>query len=198
MKVVLNMEGKPMTKRVSAVLMVLLLSLTGCMLWDTNPPAPSPTLTLLEEDAGWVEVSVLDVSSPGYFLHWGDVDTVYGESEVTVGQDDYEHFYQNPAQYTISLTDSEDTVVADVEVTVSAVDCHVSLVSVEDREILVRYFGRIGVDYSVSWGDGYAHQVTVETGTGLATHTYGAAGTYYVGMAEIWAPMRTHVSVTIE
>lgn len=198
MKVVLNAKGKPIIKRASVVLFSLLLSLTGCMLWATNPPAPSPTLSLVDEDAGWVKVNVLDVSSPSYFLHWGDVATAYGESEISPEQANYEHFYQNAGQYTISLVDGEDTVVASVRVMVSAVDCHVSLISVEDRTITARYFGRNGIDYSISWGDGYSSHVGVENGTGLLLHTYEAPGTYYVGMAEIWAPMQTQFSVTIE
>ena len=195
---VISSDSKNRIKRVGATLPLILFFLSGCTTLDPAPPAPSPTLTLIAEDAGWVKVSISDIPSPGYVLQWGDVATVYGRSEVIVSQDDYEHFYQAPGQYTISLVDREDTVVASVGVTVSMVDCHVSLVSVENRTITARYFGRNGISYIVSWGDSYSSHVGVENGTGLLTHIYEAPGTYYVGMAEIWAPQQPQFSVTIE
>lgn len=185
-------------KWAGGALTLFVVFLAGCRVTDVEPPIPSPTVSLVEEDAGWVKVNVSDVPSEGYVLHWGDVESAYGESAVFPWQGSYEHFYQSAGQHTILLSDGEGNVIAEAEVTVSAVDCHVSLVSLENRTILVRYFGRDGVDYSVSWGDGYSEHVVVYRATSLLVHTYGAPGTYYVGMAEIWAPMRSYFSVAVE
>jgi hypothetical protein len=187
-----------MGKWISGALTLLVIFLAGCGVMDGGPPIAPPRITLVEDDAGWVKVNVSNVSAEGYVLHWGDVSTAYGVSAVFPWQGDYEHFYQNTGQYTILLLDGGDDLVVELEVTVSAVDCHISLVSVENRMILVRYFGRDGVDYSVAWGDGYSDHVVVFNATGLLVHRYKSSGTYYVGMAEIWAPMRTHFSVAVE
>ena len=188
---------KDRVKRARTTLILLLLFLTGCGQYVLPPPVP-PAISLIVEDAGWVKVTVSRIPSPGYVLQWGDVATTYGTSLVTVGEGDYEHFYQEIGTYTISLVDGEADVVAEIEVTISSVDCRVSPVSVEGRTMTVRYFGRDGISYIISWGDGYSSHVCVENATDLLPHTYNAAGTYSVGMSEIWAPMRTHFSIEIE
>ena len=195
---VISSDSKNRIKCVGATLLLILFFLSGCTAMDPVPPVPSPTLTLVVEDAGWVKVTVSDVPSLGYVLHWGDVTTEYGKSEVAVGQGDYEHFYQEIGAYTLSLVEGEANVVAEIEVTISSVDCRVSPVSVDGRTMTVRYFGRDGISYIISWGDGHSSHLCVQNGTGLLTHTYEAAGTYSVGMSEIWAPMRTHFAIEIE
>ena len=195
---VISSDSKNRIKCVGATLPLILFFLSGCTAMDPVPPVPSPTLTLVVEDAGWVKITVSDIPSPGYVLQWGDVATAYGTSGVAVGGGDYEHFYQEVGTYTISLVDSAANVVAGIEVTTSSVDCRVSPVSVEGRMMTVCYFGRDGISYIISWGDGHSSHVCVQNGPHLLTHTYETAGTYYVGMSENWAPMRTHFSVDIE
>ena len=110
----------------------------------------------------------------------------------------YEHFYQQQGEYSIALKDDAGETVAELEVVISSVDCHISLLQVDRMTIVARYYGREGIEYAISWGDGRATHFRAIYGTGLALHTYGGPGTYYVGMAEIWAPMRTYFSVAIE
>lgn len=187
---------------------VLLLGMVGCTLPEDAPEVPE--LELLAEDQGWVQVRITGVSSVGYELHWGDVDSSYGTSNVVPGEELYEHFYQAvegsqsgeqiPTEYEITLVDDEGHVVAWELILVESVDCHLSLVSVEGRQITVRYWGRFGIQYSVSWGDGRADHVIVSTqsASGLLTHTYDEAGTYTLGMEEIWAPSQPFFAVTVE
>lgn len=187
-----------MTRWKIGVLVLMLWGLTGCTMYNVVPPAVVPTVEVQEENTGWVQVEVGGVTTPGYKLQWGDVGTAYGFSDVLPWQESYEHMYQEPGQYTITLLDADGAIIDQATVLVLSVDCHVSLVEVEGRSIVVRYFGRYGIDYSISWGDGYADSITAMTGTGLLTHTYNAAGTYTVGMGEIWAPSRGFFTVTIE
>jgi len=177
------------------------------------PVVPPPTtlhLEILEEDQGWVQVRVTGVPSLGYTLRWGDVETSYGVSDVHRWQEIYEHFYQAiegersgeqiPAEYTIELVDDDGHVLAQEAVWIASVVCHLALVGIDGRRVTVQYWGRFGIEYSISWGDHYADHVWVSTqnASGQASHTYAAAGTYTLGMEEIWAPRQTFFTITVE
>ncbi len=194
-------------KTVGIILISLILA--GCTMPAVIPPA-APKLESVEEDQGWVQVRITGIPSLGYRLHWGDVDTCYGISDVFPWEERYEHFYQAvegprsgeqiPAQYEITLTDEEGHAVAQESIRIGSVDCHLSLVRLEGRRVTVKYWGRLGIEYSISWGDHHADHVTVssQTGSGLMSHTYGVAGTYSLGMEEIWAPSRTFFTIMVE
>ncbi|MEN6370126.1 MAG: hypothetical protein ABFD77_10605 [Thermotogota bacterium] len=196
-----------MAKAVGVILLLLLLA--GCTAPVVIPPA-DVELEIVSEDQGWVQVRVTGVTGSGYTVRWGDVDTSYGVSDVALPVELYEHFYQAvdggssgsqvPRNYEITLVDGEGGVVADESVHIERVDCHLALATVEGRRVTVRYWGRFGIDYSVSWGDQSTDHVTVdsETGTGLSYHTYTTAGTFGLGMGEIWAPLRTFFHVAVE
>jgi hypothetical protein len=196
-----------MVKAVGIVLALLLLA--GCTAPVVVPPA-DVELEVVTEDQGWVQVRVAGVTASGYTLRWGDIDTAYGVSVVALPIELYEHFYQAveggssgsqvPKDYEIDLVDGEGSVVAEQPVHIERVDCHLALVMIERRMVAVRYWGRFGIDYSVSWGDQSTDHVAVdsETGTGLLYHTYTTAGTFHLGMSEIWAPLRMFFSVTVE
>jgi len=192
-----------------AGLAFVLLMLAGC----TTPVLISPVvpqLEIVEEDQGWVQVSVTGIPSTGYKLRWGDVDTSYGISDVAPWEELYGHFYQAvegerigqqiPTQYQITLSDEEDQIVAQESIWIMSVVCHLELVALEGHQVTVEYWGRFGIEYSISWGDHYADHVTVSTqsGGGIASHTYAAAGTYSLGMEEIWAPSQIFFSITVE
>ena len=133
-----------------------------------------------------------------------------GISDVLPWDELYEHFYQAvegprsgeqiPTQYEITLTDKEGCTVAQESIWITSVNCHLALVKLEGRTVTVKYWGRFGIEYSIAWGDHYADHVMVSTqsGSGLISHTYDAAGTYYLGMEEIWAPSRTFFTITVE
>jgi hypothetical protein len=191
-------------------ILAILFLLVGCEPTPHTPqPPPTPSIALVEENHGWVQVRVTGVPSAGYRLHWGDVSTGYGISEVSKDQPTYEHFYQAadgetsggqiPTTYTIQLTDPQGRVAAQCTVLVHRVDCYLSLVSLEGRTVTVRYWGRFGIQYSISWGDGYAEHIIVDfqTGSGTLTHTYDHAGTYQLGMEEIWSPTRIFFTLTV-
>ncbi len=180
------------------VLALMLLGLIGCALDTITPPSVAPTVKIIQENTGWVQVEVSGVTTPGYKLQWGDVGTASGFSDVLPYQESYEHAYQEPGQYTITLKDENNAIIDQVTALVSSLDCHVSLVEVEGRSIVVRYFGRYGIDYSIVWGDRHATSITTMSGTGLLSHTYKAAGTYAVSMGELWAPSRSFFTVTVE
>lgn len=190
-------------------LIFVLLMLAGC----TTPvviPSVVPQLEIVEEDQGWVQVRVAGIPSTGYKLRWGDVDTSYGISDVSPWEELYVHFYQAvegersgeqiPAQYEITLSDEEGHVVAQESIRIAAVVCHLELVTLEGHQVTVEYWGRFGIDYSISWGDHFADHVMVSTqsGGGIASHTYAAAGTYSLGMEEIWAPSQIFFTITVE
>jgi len=187
----------------------LLLILAGCTAPVVTPPVV-PQLEIVEEDQGWVQVRITGISSLGYRLQWGDVGTSYGVSDVFPSVELYEHFYQAvegprsgeqiPAQYEIKLTDEEGGTVAQEYIWIESVVCHLSLVKLEGRLVTVEYWGRFGIEYSISWGDHHADHVMVSTQTasGLMSHTYGAAGTYSLGMEEIWAPLQAFFTITVE
>ena len=191
-----------------AVVAALLL-LAGCAAPVVIPPA-DVELEIVAEDQGWVQVRVSGVSGPGHTLWWGDADAPYGASSVLPPLELYDHFYQAveggssgsqvPRDYEIALVDGDGSVVAEESVHVERADCHLALITIEGRMVTVRYWGRFGVDYSVSWGDQSADHVTAdsETGTGLSYHTYAKAGTFGLGMGEIWGPLRTFFTVTVE
>lgn len=175
-------------------LILILLGLTGCN--GPVPPPSVPTMEFIEESRGWVQVRVSGVASLDYRLHWGD-----GGLPVTVFPDQelYEHFYQEPGQYTIRLKHVNDVIVGQTMAYVRVSDCHISLVALEGGTITIRYFGRAGVDYIISWGDGHGVPLTIPPlGTGLLTHTYDAPGTFAIKMGEVWAPPRVFLTVTIE
>jgi len=189
---------------------VLLVVAAGC----TTPeiiPAVNPQIEVVEEDQGWVEVRVSDVSETGYLIYWGDDDaTSYGVSTVAPWQEAYAHFYQPvfgeksgaqiPTEYSITLLDGEGTVIDQTSVVVETSNCHLEVVSIRDREVRLQYWGRFGIQYSISWGDSFADHVIVSTqsASGYAQHTYAAPGTYTVGMEEIWAPRQTFLTIEVE
>lgn len=173
-------------------------------------PPTVPQLEIVEEDQGWVQVRITGIPSLGYKLQWGDVGTSDGISDVLPWDELYEHFYQAvegprlgeqiPTQYKITLTDEEGHIVAQESIRIGLVDCHLSLVKLEGRLVTVKYWGRFGIEYSISWGDHHADHVMVSTqiGSSLMSHSYGAAGTYCLGMGEIWAPLRSFFTITVE
>ena len=187
----------------------LLLALAGCTAPVVIPPTV-PQLEIVEEDQGWVQVRITGISSLGYKLQWGDVGTAYGISDVFPSVELYEHFYQAaegplsgepiPTQYEITLTDEDGGTVAQESIWIESVDCHLSLVKLEGRIVTVEYWGRLGIEYSISWGDYRADHVMVSTQTakGIMSHTYGAAGTYSLGMEEIWSPVQVFFTITVE
>ena len=188
---------------------LLLLLLAGCTVPDVAPPV-TVGLEIVDEDQGWVQVRVHDVSSSGYTLYWGDAESSYGRTNVTPSVEIYEHFYQAvegtgsgvqiPADYEIVVTDEQGNPVASSTVHIESVNCHVSLVSQQGRSVTVRYWGRFGIEYSVSWGDQFADHVMVSTqsATGIVSHTYLSAGTYSIGMEEIWAPRQVFFTIHVE
>ncbi len=194
--------------RVLGVVLALLL-LAGC----TAPvvvPLADVELEIVDEDQGWVQVRVTGITGSGYAVDWGDVATSYGVSDVLLPIELYEHFYQAveggssgsqvPTDYEIAVVDAGGGIVAEESVHIERADCHLALVTVQGRMVTVRYWGRFGIDYSVSWGDQSTDHVSIdsETGTGLSYHTYAEAGTFGLGMGEIWGPLRTFFSVTVE
>ncbi|MDD4904035.1 MAG: hypothetical protein PHX77_06015 [Candidatus Bipolaricaulis sp.] len=195
--------------RISRLLLLLLL-LTGCAAPEIVPPPIEPHLEIVVEEQGWVQVRVTDVPCLGYTLHWGDTTAPYGTSDVVPSAELYEHFYQAmeggssgeqvPTQYTITLADEQGQAIAKESVWVHSVFCHLGLVSLVGRVATVRYWGRFGIDYFVSWGDQTADHfmADTETGTGLLKHTYVAAGTYSLGMQEILAPPWVFLTIVVE
>lgn len=190
-------------------LILMLLMLAGC----TAPvitPLVVPQLEIVEEDQGWVQVRVTGIPSTGYEILWGDVDGSYGISDVVPWEELYVHFYQAvegersgeqiPTQYEITLIDEDGHVVAQESIAIAAVDCHLELIAIDGREVNVEYWGRFGIEYSISWGDHYADHVMVSTqsGGGTASHTYAAAGTYFLGMEEIWASIQIFFTITVD
>ncbi|MDD5265241.1 MAG: hypothetical protein PHU43_10475 [Candidatus Bipolaricaulis sp.] len=196
-----------MVKAVGVVLALLLLA--GCTAPVVIPPA-DVGLEIVTEDQGWVQVRVTGVSGPGYTLWWGDADAPYGASSVLPPLEFYDHFYQAveggssgsqvPRDYEIALVDGDGGIVAEESVHVERADCHLALVTIDGRQVTVRYWGRFGVDYSISWGDQSTDHVTIDrdAGTDLAYHTYGRSGTFILGMGEIWAPLRSFLTVTVK
>ncbi|MFC2081904.1 hypothetical protein ACFLR0_01835, partial [Candidatus Bipolaricaulota bacterium] len=186
--------------RVIAAILVPLI-LAGCTAPVVMPPA-APQLGIVEEDQGWVQVRVLGVPTTGYKILWGDAATSYGTTDVAPWEELYEHFYQAvlggasgeqvPTEYEIVLINEKGHVVAKESILIASVVCHLELVRLEGREVTVQYWGRFGIDYSISWGDKFADHLTVSTqsASDTATHTYSAPGTYALGMEEIWAPRR--------
>ena len=194
----------------ASIVVLLLVIAAGC----TTPeivPSLNPQIELVDEDQGWVQVRVRDVSETGCRIYWGDDDaTSYGVSTVAPWQAEYAHFYQAvfgeksgeqiPTEYPITLMDGEGTVIDQTSVVVGTSNCHVELVDIRDREVRLQYWGRFGIEYSISWGDHFADHVMVSTqsASGYATHTYVAPGTYTVGMEEIWAPRQTFLTIEVE
>jgi hypothetical protein len=190
-------------------LILIVLVVAGCT--NTNQITPVvPQMEIVEEVQGWVEVRVTGIEQLGYQIHWGDVDTSYGVSDIIPEQETYYHFYQAvegtssgeqiPTEYYITLINPQEYTVAQESILIIFVDCHLALVEIDGREVTVRYWGRFGIAYSISWGDGEAHhlQIDMELGTGLLTHEYSEAGTYTLGMEEIYAPRQEFFRVTIE
>lgn len=203
----------PLERRFVAVLQaVFVLMLAGCLPWCPTPipTPPEPQLEVVEEQQGWVQVSMTEIPSAGYKLHWGDVTGLYGTSEAVPPEQLLEHFYQAisdgtsggqvPTQYEILLTDPEGQVVAREPVWVRLAACHVSLISLDERTVTVRCWGRFGVGYSISWGDRFADQFIVddETATIILHHMYRGPGTYAIGMQEVIAPAQQFLTVTVE
>jgi len=196
-----------------ALALLLSIVLAGCTAPDGTAPGGPPLVAALEivaEEQGWVQVRITGISTSGYMLRWGDEDHPHAVTNVVPGDELYAHFYQAvegpssgeqiPTEYSISLLNPEGQVIAQETVVVERVDCHLSLLSVDGRLMTVRYWGRYGIDYSVSWGDGTALHFTISTqsGTGILRHTYANAGTYTVGMEEIWAFAQPFFTVTVE
>jgi hypothetical protein len=185
------------------------LVLAGCTV-PISPPPSSPGLEVAANWQGWVKVKVTDIPAAGYRLWWGDAPAPYGISEVIPSEAIYEHFYQAvsngtsggqvPAQYQIQLVDPEEQVVAQESISVLMSACYVSLLSVDERTVTVKCWGRFGVGYSISWGDRFADQVLVddETATAIMQHTYQGAGSYAIGMRELVAPEQSFFVVTVQ
>jgi len=194
-------------KIVAAILSLLILA--GCAAPIITPPTAAQ-LEILEQDQGWVQVKVTGVPSTGYRILWGDATSSYGISDVAPWEGLYEHFYQAvlggasgrqiPTEYEIVLANEKGQVVAQESILIASVVCHLELVSIEDREVTVKYWGRFGIDYSISWGDSSADhlEVSTQSASDTATHTYSSPGTYALGMEEIWAPMRIFFTITVE
>jgi len=190
---------------VAAILLLLILA--GC---TPIPPPPVPQLEIIEQDQSWVQVRVTGIDSIGYQILWGDVDTSYGITDVSTSDELYAHFYQPveggrsgeeiPTEYEIVLTNKEGYVVAQKSILVVSAACHLKLVSLEDRKVIVEYWGRFVLDYSICWGDHFADHVTVSPRIAreIATHTYAAPGTYWLGIQEIAAPSRNFFKITVE
>jgi len=190
--------------------MVAVLLLAGCTSPVVNPPVEEAELEIVGEDQGWVRVQITGIPSLGYRILWGDVDTSYGVSAVTPWEATYDHFYQAvegarsgeqiPTDYRITLVSPEGHVVVETSVHVPVVNCHLELVGIEGRTVTVQYWGRFGIEYSISWGDQFADHVAVTTqkAHGTATHTYAAAGTYSLSMEEIWSVKQIFFTITIE
>ena len=189
--------------------LLLLLCLAGCTVPDSLPEV-TINLEILEENQGWVKVIITGISDTGYELRWGDVDSQYGIDDIVPWEAEYTHFYQPvdgqaigqqiPTTYTITIRDSKGSAVATASVYVASSVCHLELVSLDGRDITVEYWGRFGIEYSIAWGDRFADHVMVSTqsGRGTATHTYAAAGTYSLGMEEIWAPSQIFFTVDVD
>ncbi|MCK5828421.1 hypothetical protein KAH43_07860 [Candidatus Bipolaricaulota bacterium] len=189
------------------VLAVILLA--GCMAPGIIPSV-TVQLEIVEEDQGWVQVRVTGIESSGYVIHWGDADAPYGVTSIALWEELYEHFYQAvlgetsgqqvPTTYQITVVDSEGIVVAQQAILIAAVVCHLELISLNGREVSVEYWGRFGIEYSISWGDRFADHVMVSTQSsrGTASHTYAAPGTYSLGMEEIWAPTQIFFTIEVE
>lgn len=187
-----------------------ILLLAGCTPPDITPPSSSVAMVLLEEDHGWVEVRVTGVTTGGYQILWGDVRGSYGVTDILPAEEIYAHFYQAvegeasgeqiPTEYVIELVGPQGQTVDSTTVLVAVSDCHLELVRLVDRTVTVRYWGRFGIDYSISWGDRFADHVRINmtTATGLETHTYAGPGTYALGMEEIWAPSQIFFEITVE
>jgi hypothetical protein len=201
-------EASMRTLRAMTALLVLLL-LAGCSAPDIIPSA-NPQIEVVGEDQGWVQVRVTDVPMTGYGILWGDADTPYGISDVVPWEEHYEHFYQAvfgeksgeqvAMEYEIRLIDNEGSIIDHGTVLVGTSNCHLELVSILGRDVRVKYWGRFGIEYSISWGDHFADHAMVSTqsASGYATHTYDAPGRYSVGMEEIWAPRQTFFAIEIE
>ncbi len=195
-------------KRFGWILALVLLA--GCVAPPVVVPPVEIEMEIVGEDQGWVRVQVTGIPSLGYRILWGDADTSYGVTDIAPWDETYEHFYQAvegersgeqiPADYRITLVDDADRVVAEASIHVPAAVCHLELLSIEGRTVTVEYWARFGIEYSVSWGDHFADHVAVSTQNahGTATHTYAAAGTYSLGMEEIWAPSQVFFTITIE
>ena len=195
-------------RRVVWVLALLLLA--GCTAPVIVPPAAQAEFEIVGEDQGWVRVQLSGIPSLGYRILWGDVETSYGVTDVAPWEETYEHFYQAvegersgeqiPTDYRITLVDPQDNVVDEASIHVPAAVCHLELVGIEGRTVTVQYWARFGIEYSISWGDHFADHVAVTTqkAHGTATHTYAAAGTYSLGMEEIWAPRQVFFVIAIE
>ena len=191
---------------------VLVVMLAGCTIHDVVPtPTDVVQLELAQADRGWVQVRITGVAEPGFILWWGDdMDSSYGRSSVNSWEEYYAHFYQPvpggasgeqlPSEYQIVLRDPEGTPVAEQMVEITTSNCYLELIDLNGREILVQYWGRFGIQYSISWGDGYADHViaSVQSGKGIARHTYSERGSYILGMEEIWAPKEEFFMVTVD
>ena len=189
--------------------LMLLVFLVGCTVPDPTPEITPIGLEIVDDNQGWVKVRVTGISETGYEIHWGDADPAYGVDRLAPWDNDYTHFYQpingevsgsqTPMTYSITIRDSKGTVRAMESIYVAASVCHLELVSLNGREITVEYWGRFGIEYSISWGDRFADHVMVSTqsGRGTATHTYAVPGTYSLGMEEIWAPSQIFFTVEV-
>lgn len=199
-----------MNRMKSIPVILTLLILAGCTGTIIAPPLTAPQLEMLEEDQGWIQVRVTGIPSTGYRILWGDDDTSYGISNVLPQEENYEHFYQAvfgersgeqiPTQYDISLADEEGQIIDQTSIVVALSDCYLELVSLQGQQVTVRYWGRFGIDYSISWGDHFADHVMVnmQSASGYVSHTYASEGMYTLGMEEIWSPRQTFFTITVE
>jgi len=199
-----------MYRAIGVFLMIVILFLAGCNRPDDVPPTVTIQLEILEANQGWVQVRVAGIDTTGYEIRWGDADAPYGATSISPWEDEYSHFYQAvfgeasgeqiPTTYQISVVNSVGVAVAQQSVLVPASVCYLRLVSLEGRKVTVEYWGRFGIEYSISWGDRFADHVMVSTqsGRGTASHTYATAGTYSLGMEEIWAPIQVFFTIDVK
>ena len=172
-----------------------LLVLAGCVAPIDPPPVAQPTLEVVAESTGWVQVRADAAGVAAAYIVWDEPSTE--TTVVSPTAELYEHFYSQVGPHTIRLL-ADGAEVARQTVDVAVVDCHAVLVRVDGRTVTCRAYARFGVDYSLVWGDGFAEGITAAVSATLVSHTYEEAGTYAVRMGETWAPARPMFIVTVE
>jgi len=179
-------------------LLLAALFLGGC--WQCPFPDPDPVpepaaIELAEESTGWVQVRIAGSLRSGAQIAWGDDPDA--RTTVTPGFELYEHFYHENGEYTVDLI-VEGTVVATTTVTIDVSDCHAVLLDIDGLEVMIRYWGRYGVDYRIVWGDGTATSFIGSFDPEQTSHTYAQPGTYTIRMGGTWAPAQPKIEVTVE
>jgi hypothetical protein len=157
-------------------------------------PQP-PSVELIEEVTGWVQVRVTGPLGASAQLVWDDEPG--GPTTVTPGHELYEHFYDEAGEYTIDLVVNGSVVDSEI-VTIDVSDCHAVLLDVEGLTVTIRYWARFGVDYRIIWGDGTASSVIGSHDPEQKSHTYAQPGTYTIRMGGTWTPGQPKIEVAVE